>query len=41
MFIDDIFVYCTDAQQHLEYLRIALETLREENFYVAFKKCEF
>ncbi|CAA0831250.1 Uncharacterized mitochondrial protein AtMg00860, partial [Striga hermonthica] len=41
VFIDDILVYSRDIDQHKEYLRIVLETLRREKLYAKFSKCEF
>ncbi|KAK6139569.1 hypothetical protein DH2020_026686 [Rehmannia glutinosa] len=41
VFIDNILVYSRDENQHEEYLRIVLETLRKEKLYAKFKKCEF
>ncbi|KAK6115938.1 hypothetical protein DH2020_008207 [Rehmannia glutinosa] len=41
VFIDDILVYSKNREQHIEHLRIVLETLRKEKLYAKFKKCEF
>ena len=41
VFIDDILVYSKDAQEHEQYLRIVLETLREKNLYAKLSKCDF
>ncbi|KAL9252656.1 Retrovirus-related Pol polyprotein from transposon 297-like protein [Drosera capensis] len=38
VFIDDILVYSRDHQEHL---RTTLKTLRENELYAKFKKCEF
>ncbi|KAL9249753.1 Retrovirus-related Pol polyprotein from transposon 17.6-like protein, partial [Drosera capensis] len=41
VFIDDILVYSRDHQEHEEHLRTTLKTLRENELYAKFKKCEF
>ncbi|XP_073307193.1 uncharacterized protein [Primulina huaijiensis] len=41
VFIDDILVYSSNERDHEEHLRIALQTLRENELYAKFKKCEF
>ncbi|KAL9254229.1 Transposon Ty3-I Gag-Pol polyprotein-like protein [Drosera capensis] len=41
MFIDDILVYSRDHREHEEHLRTTLKTLRENELYAKFKKCEF
>ena len=41
VFIDDILVYSKDAQEHEQYLRIVLETLREKKLYAKLNKCDF
>ena len=41
VFIDDILVYSKSRKQHARHLRIILETLREEQLYAKFNKCEF
>ncbi|KAA3461235.1 polyprotein [Gossypium australe] len=41
VFIDDILVYSRDENEHAEYLRIGLQTLREKQLYAKFSKCEF
>ncbi|CAA0830254.1 Uncharacterized mitochondrial protein AtMg00860, partial [Striga hermonthica] len=41
VFVDDILVYSRSIDQHKEYLRIVLETLRREKLYAKFSKCEF
>ena len=41
VFIDDISVYSKSWKQHARHLRIVLETLREEQLYAKFNKCEF
>ena len=41
VFIDDIFVYSKDAQEHEQHLKIVLQTLREKKLYVKLNKCDF
>ena len=41
VFIDDILVYSKTQEEHEEHLREVLETLRRENLYAKFSKCEF
>ena len=41
VFIDDILIYSRTEEDHVEHLRIALETLRKEKLYAKFSKCEF
>ena len=41
VFIDDILVYSKDAQEHEQYLRIVMGTLREKNLYAKLSKCDF
>ena len=41
VFIDDILVYSKNEDEHREYLRIVLQTLKENQLYAKFSKCEF
>ena len=41
VFIDDILVYSRSKEEHVEHLRIVLQTLREHQLYAKFSKCEF
>ncbi|TYK23808.1 ty3-gypsy retrotransposon protein [Cucumis melo var. makuwa] len=41
MFIDDILIYSKTETEHEEHLRMVLETLRANNIYAKFSKCEF
>ncbi|XP_073291065.1 uncharacterized protein [Primulina huaijiensis] len=41
VFLDDILVYSESKEDHKEHLRLTLQTLREEELYAKFKKCEF
>ncbi|XP_070012215.1 uncharacterized protein [Nicotiana sylvestris] len=39
--IDDILVHSKSKDEHVEHLRIALQTLKENELYAKFSKCEF
>ena len=39
VFIDDILIYSKTEEEHVEHLRIVLETLRQEKLYAKFSKC--
>ncbi|CAH9096140.1 unnamed protein product, partial [Cuscuta europaea] len=41
VFIDDILVYSKSPKDHEEHLRIVLQTLRENQLYAKFSKCDF
>ncbi|GAB2284271.1 hypothetical protein Dimus_039656 [Dionaea muscipula] len=41
VFIDDILIYSRSRERHMHHLRIALQTLREQQLYAKFNKCEF
>ncbi|KAJ9544548.1 hypothetical protein OSB04_024255 [Centaurea solstitialis] len=41
VFIDDIMIYSKSKKYHVEHLREVLETLRREQFYAKFSKCDF
>ena len=41
VFIDDILVYSRDEQEHEQYLKIVLQTLREKKLYAKLSKCDF
>lgn len=41
VFIDDILVYSRDEIEHVDHLRIVLQTLCEKQLYTKFSKCEF
>ena len=40
VFIDDILIYYRNEAKHNEHLRIILETLRKNQLYAKFSKCE-
>ena len=41
VFIDDILVNSGSSKEHLEHLRIVLQTLRERQLYAKLSKCQF
>ena len=41
VFTDDILVYSGSSEEHLEHLRILLQTLRERQLYAKLSKCRF
>ncbi|XP_074336891.1 putative mitochondrial protein AtMg00860 [Apium graveolens] len=41
VFIDDILIYSKTEEKHSEHLKNILETLRQEQLYAKFLKCEF
>ncbi|XP_062088746.1 uncharacterized protein LOC133795306 [Humulus lupulus] len=41
VFIDDILIYSKSEKEREEHLRCTLETLKNEQLYAKFKKCEF
>src|SRR6187551_3465250 len=41
VFIDDILFYSKNEEEHEEHLRLVLQTLRENQLYAKFSKCEF
>ncbi|KAL4298096.1 hypothetical protein GQ457_12G012090 [Hibiscus cannabinus] len=41
LFIDDILIYSRNKDEHVEHLRIFLQTLRENQLFSIFSKCEF
>ena len=41
VFIDDILIYSRDEEQLAEHLKIVLQTLKDQELYAKFKKCEF
>ncbi|KAK8680719.1 hypothetical protein V6N13_109659 [Hibiscus sabdariffa] len=41
VFIDDILIYSHNKDEHVEHLRIVLQTLRDHQLYAKFSKCEF
>ncbi|KAJ6829084.1 uncharacterized protein M6B38_359760 [Iris pallida] len=41
VFIDDILIYSKSEEEHEKHLRIVLQTLRDEQLYAKFSKCEF
>ena len=41
IFIDDILVYSDNEKDHEEYLRVALQVLRDNRLYAKLSKCDF
>jgi len=41
IFIDDILIYSRNQEEHKEHLKIVLQTLRENQLYAKFNKCDF
>ena len=41
VFMDDILIYSKFEEDHKGHLRIVLQTLREQQLYAKFSKCEF
>ena len=41
VYLDDILIYSTDRNTHIQHLRQTLETLRRNEFYAKLSKCEF
>ena len=41
VFIDDILVYSSSEEEHVDHLRIVLQTLREQQLYAKLSKCKF
>ena len=41
VFIDDIFVYLKDEDDHMGHLSVVLKTLKEHQLYAKYSKCEF
>ena len=40
VYLDDIFIYSTTAEEHEEHLRVVFECLRANSLYLKWTKCE-
>jgi hypothetical protein len=41
VFLDDILIYSSSLDAHLQHMRLVLDKLREHQFYLKMKKCSF
>lgn len=41
MFIDDIMIYFRIKEEYADHLRVILQTLKDQQLYAKFSKCEF
>jgi hypothetical protein len=41
VYIDDILIYSSSLEEHVEHLRKVFQRLRENKLYAKFEKCEF
>ena len=41
VYFDDILIYCSDLETHIQHIREVLLVLRQEKFYAASAKCSF
>ena len=41
VFIDDILIYSRGEKEHMDHLRLVLQSLREKQLFAKFSKCEF
>ena len=41
VFIDDILVYFKSEDEHMNYLRVVLQILKEHQIFAKYNKCEF
>ncbi|KAJ4706492.1 putative Retrotransposon protein, Ty3-gypsy subclass [Melia azedarach] len=41
VFIDDILVYSPSREEHVEHLRVVLQTLKNKQLYAKFSRCQF
>jgi hypothetical protein len=41
VFLDDILIYSSSLETHLQHIRLVLDKLREHQFYLKRRKCSF
>ena len=41
VFVDDILIYSKYEEEHVDFLRVVLQILRDHQLYAKFRKCEF
>ena len=41
VYLDDILIYSSSQEEHLDYVKQVLERLRRFSLYISLKKCEF
>jgi hypothetical protein len=41
VFIDDILIYSQSEEEHVDHLKMVLQSLREHQLYAKLSKCEF
>lgn len=41
IYLDDIVVYSSSLEEHVEHLRLVLQVLRDNHLYVKKEKCSF
>ncbi|XP_038711798.1 uncharacterized protein LOC120005992 [Tripterygium wilfordii] len=41
VFIDDILIYSSTVEEHMEHLKLVLQTLRDNQLYAKLSKCDF
>jgi transposase InsO family protein len=41
VYLDDIFIYSNTIEEHEEHIRLVMEALKRDKFYLSLEKCEF